>query len=59
MAEDTILQTLAIAFENIDENSSYLIPGINKKIKYKEEFFFIVYAKMIYQLQDLKNYLIL
>ena len=41
LAEDTILQTLAIAFENIDENSSYLIPGINKKIKFNEKFFFI------------------
>ena len=41
LAEDTMLQTLSIAFENIDENSSYLIPGINKKIKYNEKFFFI------------------
>ena len=41
LAEDSILQTLAIAFENFDENSSYLIPGINKKIKYNEKFFFI------------------
>ena len=41
LAEDTILQTLAIAFENFDENSSYLIPGINKKIKYNKNFFFI------------------
>ena len=41
LAEDTILQTLSIAFENIDENSSYLIPGISKKIKYNKNFFFI------------------
>ena len=41
LAEDTILQTLAIAFENIDENSCYLIPGINKKINYNKNFFFI------------------
>ena len=41
LAEDTILQTLSIAFENIDENSSYLIPGISKKIKYNKKFFFI------------------
>ena len=41
LAENTILQTLSIAFENIDENSSYLIPGISKKIKYNKKFFFI------------------
>ena len=41
LAEDSILQTLSIAFENNDENSSYLIPGINEKIEYKKNFFFI------------------
>lgn len=41
LAEDAILQTLSIAFENLDENSSYLIPGINSTIKYDKNFFFI------------------
>ena len=41
LAEDTILQTLSIAFEKNDENSSYLIPGISEKIEYKKNFFFI------------------
>ena len=43
LAENTILQTLSISFENIDENSSYLIPGISKKIKYNKKFFFIAF----------------
>ena len=41
LAEDTILQTLSIVFENNDENSSYLIPGISKTITFKKNFFFI------------------
>ena len=39
LTEDTILQTLAIVFEIYDENSSYLIPRINKKNKYKKIIF--------------------
>ena len=41
LAENTILQTLSIAFENSDENSFFLIPGIGSKIKYNKNFFFI------------------
>ena len=41
LAEDTILQTLSIAFENDDENSCFLIPGIGSKINYNKNFFFI------------------
>ena len=41
LAENTILQTLSIAFENSDENSYFLVPGIGSKIKYDKNFFFI------------------
>ena len=44
LAEDSILQTLSIAFENNesdDKNSYYLIPGVGTKIKYEKSFFFI------------------
>ena len=45
LAEDSILQTLSIAFENNDENNDYnsscLIPGIGIKITYNKKFFFI------------------
>ena len=41
LAENTILQTLSIAFENSDESSFFLIPGIGSKIKYNKNFFFI------------------
>ena len=41
LAENTILQTLSIAFENNDESSCFLIPGIGSKINYNKNFFFI------------------
>ena len=41
LAENTILQTLSIAFENSDESSYFLVPGIGSKIKYDKNFFFI------------------
>jgi len=41
LAENTILQTLSIAFENNDESSCFLIPGIGSKINYNKKFFFI------------------
>ena len=39
LAENTILQTLSIAFENNDESSCFLIPGIGSKINYNKNFF--------------------
>ena len=58
LAENTILQTLSIAFENNDESSCFLIPGINSKINYNKNFFFIACQNDL-STTGRKNYLIL
>ena len=41
LAEEAVLQTLSIALEPSDENSTFLVPDTGKKIKRKNSFFFI------------------
>ena len=61
LVEDSILQTLSIAFENNkrdNKNPFYVIAGIWTKIKYKKSFF-LLFVKTIHHQQVAKNYLIL